>query len=366
VSRATALLLLVFSLPAIAHAPLTTTVQFDREVVRILDNHCVMCHEEQGAAFPLVTYEQTYAARWKIRQDVLDRHMAPWAAVAGYGDFVNSNALTQREIDFLVSWAESFGPRNNGEVYTGIAAATGPAPKVIQAHRDVERWVLGNPDLRLPLREAQRIVLDPKLTSERWLRGLEYKPGDRKAVHAVSFTIEETGQWLGSWTPWYGFVSLPRGLAYRLPAHFHIVAEIHSKGASQPASEQGTLGLYFTDQPSQRVVSNLALEAKGPAHKVVATKRLDADTSILALQPQLHAGLQSIEVSARAPNGTTQVLLFAKDIQTDWPTPYIFRTPVPLVKGTELSLTEHYTGDNSLPSAGAHVLFSTYKGAAAP
>ena len=34
--------------------------------------------------------------------------MSPWAAVPGYGDFANDNGLTQREIDFLVSWAESY------------------------------------------------------------------------------------------------------------------------------------------------------------------------------------------------------------------------------------------------------------------
>ncbi len=111
-----------------AHAQATTTVQFDREIVRILNNHCVMCHMENGPAFPLVTYEQTYAARWKIRQSVLNRHMTPWPAVPGYGDFANDNGLTQREIDFLVSWAESYGPRNNGAVYTGVALQTRPSP----------------------------------------------------------------------------------------------------------------------------------------------------------------------------------------------------------------------------------------------
>ena len=98
----------------------------------------------QRARFPLVTYEQTYAARWQIRQDALDRHMAPWAAVAGYGDFVNDNGLTQREIDFVSSWAESFGPRNNGAVDSGVAAAMIRSVPV-QAHGDSGRWALGKP-----------------------------------------------------------------------------------------------------------------------------------------------------------------------------------------------------------------------------
>jgi Cu/Ag efflux protein CusF/cytochrome c5 len=346
VKRAIASVLLAACEATFAHAPVTTTVQFDREVVRILDNHCVMCHEEKGPAFPLVTYEQTYAARWKIRQDVMARHMAPWAAVAGYGDFINRNDLTQREIDFLVSWAESFGPRNNGGVYTAIAATTS-APKVMQAHFDPDRWVLGKPDATLPIAGTQRAVLDPKLMSVRWLRGLEYKPGDRRTAHAVTFTIQETGQWLGSWTPWYGFVSLPKGLAYKLPAQCHIIAE--------PAAAQGSLGLYFADQAPQRVVTHFS---------VVGRKTLDEDTHILSLQPELPPGIQSVEVAARMPNGATQVLLFAKDIPIDWPTPYVLRTAVSLAKGTELTVTQHYASGTSAPAAGAPVRFSAYLGAA--
>lgn len=336
----------MMSQAAFAHAPVTTTVQFDREVVRILDNHCVMCHEEKGPAFPLVTYEQTYAARWKIRQDVMARHMAPWAAAAGYGDFINRNDLTQREIDFLVSWAESFGPRNNGGVYTGVVATTA-AQKVIEAHFDPDRWTLGKPDATLAVSGTQRAVLDPKLTSDRWLRGLEYKPGDRRTAHAVTFTIQETGQWLGTWTPWYGFVSLPKGLAYKLPARYHITVE--------PAAAQGSLGLYFADQAPQRVVTHF---------NVVGRKTLDEDINVLSLQPELSPGIQSVEVAARTPNGAIQILLFAKDIPMDWPTPYVLRKPVSLAKGTELRVTQHYASGTSTPAGGAPVRFSAYPGAA--
>jgi hypothetical protein len=37
-------------------------------------------------------------------------------------------------------------------------------------------------------------------------------------VRAATFFVEGTGQWLGSWTPWYGFVTLPDGVRTQLPA----------------------------------------------------------------------------------------------------------------------------------------------------
>ena len=372
------LVLACWPLPVFPHAPTTTTVQFDREIVHVLDNHCVMCHVEKGLAFPLVTYEQTYAARWQIRQDALDRHMAPWAAVPGYGDFANDNGLTQRETDFLVSWAESYGPRNNGEVSTGIATPT--ASKPIQARTDFEGWAFGKPDLLLPIpantlepRQAEQIkrtIVDPKLKSDRWLRGLEYKPGDRRVVHAVSFAIQESGQWIGSWTPWHGVVRFPEGLAVRLPAGSHIVTEIHYYGSKEPVVDQGSLGLYYASQPSLRVVSNLVLEptsgsgASGSLRK--ATTKLAGDMNILALQPAIRPGVQSVEVSARLPDGATQILLFAKDIPLDWPTPYVYRTPVSLPKDTVLSVIEHCAGEASAAVAGAPVTFSVYQGSHLP
>ena len=54
--------------------------------------------------------------------------------------------------------------------------------------------------------------------------------------------------------------------------------------------------------------------------------------------------MTSIEVSARKPDGGTDILLFAKDLPTDWPTPYIFTEPVLLRRGTTLSVTAYYAG----------------------
>jgi Cu/Ag efflux protein CusF/mono/diheme cytochrome c family protein len=362
---------------AFAHAQITTTVEFDREIVRVLDNHCVACHIDNGPAFPLVTYEQTYRARWQIRQDALTRHMAPWAAVPGYGDFVNDNSLTQREIDFVTSWAESFGPRNNGAVYAGSDAGAA-APKPVEAHGDFITWAQGTPDLLLslpahavapqPVETVYRTVIDPGLKSERWLSGLEYQPRDRRWVHAAVFTVQETGQWLASWTPWHGFVDLPDGLAYRLPAGSHIAAEIHYYGATQPITEHGSLGLYFVPHASARLLADQILNAKsrpaaiGDSRILEAMTDLKEDTNVLALQPQLRAGVQSIEISARKPDGATQLLLFARDIPLEWPTPYVFRKPVSLSKGTRLSVIEHYAANVPVPEAGVAVTLSTYQG----
>jgi hypothetical protein len=222
-----------------------------------------------------------------------------------------------------------------------VTDASATRTQEVRAHVDFGHWELGEPELRRPLSAntiepqaniVKRTVVDLGLTSERRLRGLEFMPSDRRVVRAAFFTIQETGQWIGSWTPWYGFVNLPKGAAYRLPAGSHIVAEIHYRGAAERVVEQGSLGLYFADRPTD-VVSEFVLDAKTPRMRLVA------DTSVLALRPEVTAGVKSIEVSARKPDGGTEVLLFAKDFSLDWPTPYILKNPVALPKGTELRVT---------------------------
>ncbi len=365
----------------LSHETLTTTVLFDREIVRVLNAHCVMCHVENGPSFPLLTYEQTWLQRRQIRADVIARHMPPWAAVPGYGQFINDNSLTLRETQFIVSWVEGLGPRNGGTVFTNVADSSAGRPKEVRAHVDFGHWALGEPDLQRqfpptaidpqPPSGVARAVLDVGLTSARLVRALEYMPGDRRVVRAAFFTLQETGQWLGSWTPWYGSVSLPAGVAYRLPAGAHIVAEIHYRGAGERVAERGAIGLFFADPQTPRLAATSSSSRRaiwprvrlrsGETRTVRAETRLAADTYTLALRPEITAGLTAIEVSARRPDGSTEILLFARDPPIDWPTPYIFKDPVFLPAGTRLSAIAAYANDSAPPPGGFRLTVSRYQ-----
>jgi hypothetical protein len=359
---------------ALSHETLTTTVLFDREIVRILSKHCVMCHAENGPSFPLETYEQTWVRARRIRAEVIARHMPPWSAFPGYGHFANDNGLTLRETQFVVSWVEGSGPRNAGTVFTNTADPNAVQRKEVRAQADFGHWKLGEPQLKLQLptgtqnEEVRRIVIDSGLKTERRLQALEYMPGDRHNLRAAFFTVQETGQWLGGWTPWYGYLKLPEGSAWRLPAGSHIVAEIHYRGAARgndKAVDQGTLGLFFAAEPSPKPVSDLVLEAKGEVPAGAASQKFRAaagiamDTDVLALRVESQPGVQSVEVSARKPDGTTEVMLFEKNIRADWPTPSIYKDVVSLPRGAELSVVAYYANAGTASLTGGVRLTAT-------
>ena len=337
--------------PVSSHETVNTTVLFDREIVRVLNSHCVMCHVEGGPSFPLASYEDVWLQRRKISAAVIGRHMPPWPALPGYGRFSNENVVTLRESQFIVSWMEGLGPRNAGKVFTNTSDPNALKTAAVRAHVDFGAWPMGVPDLTRELDpivvephqpdDVKRTVIDLGLTAARTIRALEYLPGDRRVVRAAFFTVQETGQWIGSWTPWYGFTKLPDGVGFRLAAGSHVVGEIHYQHSKDRVVDRGKVGLFFDDRRSAST-SDLLLEAKPAANgRLEAEATINADTTVLALRPEIPAGIRSLEVKARRVDGGTDVLLFARDFSPKWPTPYIFAEPVLLRRGTTLSATAY-------------------------
>ena len=333
----------------------TTTTVFDREVVGILNRHCVSCHSAGNVAVPLMTYEEAYLHARSIKTQVQQRRMPPWSALAGYGHFTNDNGLTAREIDFLVSWADGGKPRNAGTVFLNDPDS-GVARRDVRANAD-PGFHLATVDLTrrlppqtIPARSSlvRRVTVDLGLTRERWMQGMKYSPGERRVVRSAVFTLEQTGQWLGSWTPWAQGAQLPSQIALRLPAGARIAAEIQYEGGTSELTDEGTLDLSFGNRPGLNCEGDMtvvASRAAAPGRSSEDVLRgeivLAQDTWFLAIRPDITPSVTSVQVSVRRPDGGSDVLLFARDVRHDWPTPYVFSEPVVVRRGSRLSVVMH-------------------------
>lgn len=90
----------------------------------------------------------------------------------------------------MVSWVDGLGPRAADSVFLNVVDPKAVAPPVVKAHFDPDRWHVGKPGLVIPVpsntvspqvtEQVKQIVIDPRLTSDHWLRGIEYRPGDRR------------------------------------------------------------------------------------------------------------------------------------------------------------------------------------------
>lgn len=340
----TLLLALYFSGEVQSHNPITTTVLFNREVSGILQRKCAQCHAPGALAMPLTTYDETRPWAVAMKEQILGRRMPPWPAERGYGEFSNDGGLTSREREFLVSWIDGGVPQGDGD-----------APPYVD-HSG--HWMLGAPDVVLTASTGvtvkagdsvgvRRVFIENAQTQDRWLRGFDYKP-DRRVVRAAFLTVEATGEYLGGWTPSRPGGDLPTGVTIRLPARSRIVADVLYQPPTdvlsgtplEPVTDKPQVGLYFSP-PQKRTLRTMTL-ASGPAtgakpgvaRRLTASAVLAADTALFEMRPELPAGGRSIEVKAKLPDGSSEVLLWISRFDPQWQNSFLVRRPTALPKGT--------------------------------
>src|SRR5262245_31761277 len=98
---------------------------FNREVVRIFQQHCQECHRPEGSApFALVTYDHAFRRRDKILEATSGRRMPPWRPVPDYGDLAGARRLSADDIAAIRRWVEAGAPEGD--------AADKPSPRAFE------------------------------------------------------------------------------------------------------------------------------------------------------------------------------------------------------------------------------------------
>ena len=317
---------LLIAAPVSSHNPITTTVVFNREIAAVLNQKCAQCHVADGMAMPLQSYADVRPWAVAIKEEILARRMPPWQAERGYGLFANDVSLTQREQEFLISWIDGGVPPGAGEP---------PAHQDHSAH-----WMLGEPDTIYTATPAgaMRFVVETGLPRDEWVRAIDVKPADKRAIRAAFVSVAGTGQYVGGWTPWSSSTELPEGAAFKLPAKATLVIDIHS-GSGAPAAPP-RLGVYRAKgRPRPVTTLMLAGDKAAPDGRVRAELKLAADQQVIGLRADMSADAGSLEVKARRPDGSIEPLLWIREFRPEWPAPYVLRSPRPLPRGTTLVAT---------------------------
>lgn len=96
-----------------AHDPITTQITWNRDVSRIVYAHCGSCHHEGGQSFSLMSYKDARPWAKAVKEEVLERRMPPFAAVKGFGEIRNDEALTQEDLHIIADWVEGGSPEGD-------------------------------------------------------------------------------------------------------------------------------------------------------------------------------------------------------------------------------------------------------------
>ncbi len=225
-------------------------------------------------------------------------------------------------------------------------------------------------------------VLPIPVDRGRFVRGLEFRPGNARVVHHANIRIDTTpasraldaadpgpgydgliarsatypdGHFLG-WTPGQVAPLLPNDLAWRLDPNTDLVVELHMQPSGKPEQVAPSIGLYFGDMAPVRTPAMLRLgrqdidiPAGDPSYTVTDSYTLPVDVELEAVQPHAHYRARDVRGEATLPDGSKKPLIDIADWDFRWQHVYRFVTPLHLPKGTRVSM--RYTYDNSAANA---------------
>jgi hypothetical protein len=322
---------------------------YHKEVVRILQAHCQDCHRPgQVAPFALLNFEQARKRAGDLANMTGERKMPPWPASTDYGGpFRDQRVLSEAEIAVLRDWAEAGAPEGDPK--------DAPPPREFASD-----WPLGPPDLVLTMPEPYDLgasgddefrvfVLPTNFDSDRWIRAVDFKPGNRKVVHHVIAGIDASGQarlrdaadpkpgyvsvggfgegvpiraFLPIWTPGSKPRYTPEGAGYLLPAGADVLIQVHYHKSGKPETDATSIGLYLSDTPlSKQVLTGFVFPEVPPYHLAGLQLKLH-DASGKPRRPSLEEIFRDVLVipagrSDHAVKGTSKSQVMSRPLSRD-------------------------------------------------
>jgi Flp pilus assembly protein TadD len=350
-------------------------VTFTRDIAPILFSQCATCHRPDGPApFALLTYADARRHAAQIAAVTSNRVMPPWKPEPEAARLLGERRLTDDQMHTLDQWVRDGTPEG--------AASDLPAPPQWNG-----AWQLGPPDLIVDLPEYvlppggadvfRNFVVRVPGAAARYVRGLEFRPGNR-AVHHANIRIDPTpasrqlddadpapgyegpilksadypdGHFLG-WTPGQITPLAPAGLAWQIDAGSDLVVQLHLQPTGKAERIQPSIAFYVTADAPVRVPTmvrlgrqNLDIPAGAAAHRVVDAYVLPVDVEVHAIQPHAHYRARRVRVWATRPDGTRTALIRIERWDVNWQDQYRYAAPFWLPAGTTIEM--EYVFDNS-------------------
>lgn len=341
-----ALLVAALSSPARSDDPVTSAVRFNREIIRIFQRKCLACHAPGGIAMSLATHREARPWARAIREEIVEQRMPPWSAARGYSRFESDIGLTPRELTTILTWVDGGVPKGDDSDLPRPASSAGDAAGMASGDRTVALPPMpvpgGGEDV------VRRITVQSGLSADRWVQRLRFRPGDRRLLRAAFVTIAPprgtatAPVWAGAWTPWQHVIAPPGPGAFLVRAGSRLTIELHYRGLDTASVDRSAVDMEFAASGGSHESTSLTVPARGArraAERPAGELVLARPSTVWALRPDSLAEGQSLEVTARTPDGSVQVLLWIPHFHADWPAPFVLAEPVALPRGTTVRVT---------------------------
>ncbi|HEU4387465.1 MAG TPA: cytochrome c [Blastocatellia bacterium] len=352
-------------------SPPADNVTFSKDISAIFSRHCVECHRSGGAApMPLVTYDESRPWARSIKEKVISHDMPPFHAAGPLGRYEHDPRLSDAEIATVAKWVDAGAPRGDARYV--------PSLPVIK-----NEWMHGEPDLVLKVSKPYTVKASPKdqyvffffdyvFPEDTWIRGVDTKPGNLKAVHhanthvvppnvqappdgfaAGDFDPTARGTvMLAGWAPGVASVVLPEGTAIRIPKGMRLGIQVHYAPSEQEKIDQTTIGVYFADgliHKHMRVLFGDRKDVEIPPgeanYTLVAKKTFETDAIVRFFHVHMHLRGKSYVMKFTYPDGRVETALEVPRYDFNWQRVYLLKEPMRVPKGTVVEYVGTY--DNS-------------------
>ncbi|MGN6384899.1 MAG: tetratricopeptide repeat protein [Verrucomicrobiota bacterium] len=359
-------------------APGNNPITFNKDIAPIIFQNCAECHRPgQAAPFSLLNYSDVKKKADTIVEVTQNHTMPPWLPEEGYGKFVGERRLSAKQIETIKGWVDQGS--KEGDPSDLPAVPSWP-----------EGWQLGKPDLVVTFPQSYQLpaegkdiyrnfVIPIQMERNRFVRALEFRPGNSKVVHHAFIEVDPSGQarhfvdgenppgfygmqlpdsiqmpggqMLG-WQPGKPPLESSPGLAWPLEKNADVVLQLHMHPTGKPEPLKPEVGFYFTDTPPTNMPFRLNLMRSlidipaGESNYTIENRYvLPVDAELLRILPHTHYLGKDLQGYAILPDGTKKWLLWIKNWDFNWQADYRYETPVFLPKGSTLVM--HFTYDNS-------------------
>ena len=343
------------------------SVTWSDNIACILYTNCTKCHNPNGVGpFSLLNYSDAVSQSGSIKASTQSKHMPPWPANKDYRSFAHERLLSQEEIDLIANWVDNGTPEGIPShaptipVYSSSEEITSPDIKV----QIPTYTVSGVGDI------YRCFVLNPGLSADAFITGIEMIPGNRSIVHHIllfadtsnipssldaadpnpgylSFggTGSSTSTLIGGWVPGSAAYFYPSGMGSYLPAGVKLIAQIHYPQGSAGQIDSSHINLKLTSSSFTRnVVMGAALNHSLPSIQdgplVIPANQVktfhfiyrspSVDVTVLSVAPHMHLVGVSVKAYAVAPSGDTIPLIDIPKWDFHWQGSYLFRKPLRL------------------------------------
>jgi hypothetical protein len=366
-------------------------ITYNQHIAPIINTHCISCHKPNGVApFTLLNYADVSSRAKFIGFVTKTKYMPPFKADNSFQHYKNENLLSSLEISQIQEWIAGgsiVGKRLSKKSKEIQQDEHFASFNKTENHSDrVDISVGMNKRFTLPeigVEEFRFFHIPLKNTEPRYIKSIQFIPGNKKLVHHSRIMIDTTGEIAGidglsetdtniykyqtkpladpflfGWVPGNDQIFFPKGTGKLLYPASDIILNMHYSPSPIETSDSSSIHIQFTDKPVEREVitltmkeddiSNLPFIIKANSRPTfyMRSALIPEDISLISIMPHMHLLGKRFKAFAITPGGDVIPLVNIPEWDFNWQMTYTFKNYIRIPKGSVIYAEAQY--DNTI------------------